>query len=64
MWGIRVIIPESLQSQVLKSLHESHPGISRMKAIARSYFWWNGLDKDIENLGKSCQTCQAVLGMA
>ena len=60
MWGIRVIIPESLQPQVLKSLHESHPGISRMKAIARSYFWWNGLDKDIENLGKSCQTCQAV----
>ena len=25
MWGIRVIIPESLQPQVLKSLHESHP---------------------------------------
>ena len=60
MWGIRIIIPESLQSQVLKSLHESHPGISNMKAIAHSYFWWNGLDKDIENLGKSCQTCQAV----
>lgn len=34
MWGIRVIIPESLQSQVLKSLQESHPGISNMKAIA------------------------------
>ena len=30
-----------------------------MKAIARSYFWWGGLDKDIETLGKSCQSCQA-----
>ena len=30
-----------------------------MKAIARSYFWWGGLDKDIEELGKSCQSCQA-----
>jgi len=30
-----------------------------MKAFARSYFWWTGLDKAIEELGKSCQSCQA-----
>jgi len=30
-----------------------------MKAIARSYFWWTGLDKQIEELGKSCQANQA-----
>ena len=59
MWGIRVIIPQTLHSQVLKSLHANHPGVTRMKAIARSYFWWGGLDKDIEELGKSCQSCQA-----
>ena len=59
LWGIRVIIPESLQSQVLKSLHENHPGISRMKSIAPSYFWWSDLDKDIEDLAKSCSACQA-----
>ena len=54
-----MIIPESLQPQVLKSLHENHPGISRMKSIARSYFWWSGLEKDIEDLAKSCSACQA-----
>ena len=43
----------------LKSLHVNHPGICRMKAIARSYFWWGRLDKDIEKLGKSCQSCHA-----
>ena len=31
-----------------------------MKAVARTYFWWIGLDKDIENHGKSCESCQAV----
>ena len=31
-----------------------------MKAIARSYFWWSGLDKDIENLANSCSVCQAI----
>ena len=30
-----------------------------MKAIARSHFWWVGLDKDIESLAKHCQSCQS-----
>ncbi len=60
MWGIRVIIPEKLQARVLKSLHKNHSGITRMKAIARSYFWWPGLDKAIEDLAKSCTACQAI----
>ena len=31
-----------------------------MKSSARSYFWWPGLDKEIENLSKSCLPCQSV----
>ena len=59
LWGIRVIVPKSLQSRVLQSLHANHPGVSRMKTIARSHFWWKGLDKDIETMGKTCHSCQA-----
>ena len=55
LWATRVVIPKSLQDTLLKSLHDNHPGITRMKALACSYFWWIGLDKDIENLGKSCE---------
>ena len=58
MWGVRVIIPKSLQARLLESLHETHPGIIRMKAVARSYFWWSGIDKAIENLAKACIPCQ------
>ena len=54
MRGIRVVVPKALHSQVLTSLHTNHQGICRMKAIAQSYFWWGGLDKDVEKLGKSC----------
>ena len=60
MWGTRVIVPEKLQARVLKVLHKNHPGISRMKAMARSYFWWHRLDKSIEDLAKSCTACQAI----
>ena len=59
MWGIRVVIRKGLQPQVIKSLHANHPGISRMKAITRSHFWWEGLDKEIVTLRKSCQSCQS-----
>ena len=59
MWGIWVVIPKGLQPQVLKSLHANHPGISQMKAITRRHFWWEGLDKEIKMLGKSCQSCQS-----
>ena len=53
-------MPENLQSQILASLHKNHPGVTRLKAIARSYFWWSGLDKDSEDLAKSCSACQAL----
>ena len=60
LWGIRVIVPPTLQDKVLEELHASHPGISRMKAIARSYTWWPGLDKEIEDLIKSCPACSSL----
>ena len=58
LWGIRVIIPPSLQPQVLEELHHTHAGIVRIKAIARSYVWWPHLDQDLENLAKSCTQYQ------
>ena len=60
LWGVRVIIPLKLRAQVLQELHRGHGGIVRMKSLARSYFWWPGLDKNVEECSKSCRTCQAV----
>ena len=60
MWGMRVIIPQTLRDKVLEELHQCHAGIVRMKAIARSYVWWPKLDEDIADLTKSCLPCQAV----
>jgi hypothetical protein len=60
LWGIRVIIPGCHQAQVLQDLHQEHMGMSRMKAVARSHFWWPSLDKDIESVANSCADCQSV----
>ena len=60
LWGIRVLIPKKLHQKVLQELHLDHPGISRMKSLARSYVWWPNLDADIEAMVKSCLPCLSV----
>ena len=58
LWGERIIIPVSLRERVLASLHEAHPGINRMKGLARSHVWWPTLDQDLEALTRDCLPCQ------
>lgn len=58
VWGNRVVIPSSLQERVLSELHDGHPGVVRMKAVARSYVWWPTIDKHIEQLCSACLGCQ------
>ncbi len=60
LWGTRVVIPLILRSKMLSQLHSEYLGIVKMKCIARSFFWWPGLDKQIEQLANSCQDCLAV----
>ena len=37
LWGSRVIIPTALRPKLLEQLHQSHPGITRMKGLARGF---------------------------
>uniref|UniRef100_A0A0A9WUM1 RNA-directed DNA polymerase n=1 Tax=Lygus hesperus TaxID=30085 RepID=A0A0A9WUM1_LYGHE len=57
MWGYRVIIPFKLRQLLLTELHSSHMGATKMKALARSYFWWPHLDENISEISKNCQVC-------
>ena len=58
MWGNRIVIPHEGRSKLIDELHECHPGIVRMKQLARSYFWWPQIDTEIENRVKQCNECQ------
>ena len=60
LWGNRVVVPHKLRAKVIQEVHPNHPGMSRMKAVARSYVWWPGMDRDVENCVKSCSACQQV----
>ncbi|KAJ8385580.1 hypothetical protein AAFF_G00184420 [Aldrovandia affinis] len=58
LWGCRVVIPNLARKEVLAMLHDAHPGIVHMKGLARSYAWWPGMDRDVEETVNACEICQ------
>jgi hypothetical protein len=61
--GVRAIIPKKLQQRILRMLHQGHPGITRLKMLARQLMYWHGINKDIESIVKSCDACQKAAKM-
>jgi len=46
-----------LRREILKELHATHIGITKMKQLARRYVYWDKINQDIEILVKSCEEC-------
>eukprot|EP00731_Ephydatia_muelleri_P033172 Em0025g128a len=57
LYGSRVVIPPSLQRQVLQLLHLGHFSIQRMKQLARTVVYWPKLGSDIVDQCRQCPTC-------
>lgn len=55
-----MVIPKALTIKVLELLHDQHPGMSRMKALAREHVWWPNLDAEIECVVRTCEVCQTI----
>ena len=52
------MVPAKAREAVMDMLHEGHPGISRMKSIARGFVWWPGMDSQLEEKVKKSEQCQ------
>ena len=58
LWGNRVVVPKAVREEVLRELHDAHPGETRMKRLARMFVWWPGIIQEIEATVKKCPQCQ------
>ncbi|KAJ8046317.1 hypothetical protein HOLleu_04951 [Holothuria leucospilota] len=56
--GRQVIIPKPLQSDILSQLHTGHLGIEKTRRLSRESVYWQHINKDIDQLIKSCDICQ------
>ena len=53
----RLIIPESLRDDILKTLHAGHQGITKCRERASRAVWWPGISKDIYEAIQQCVIC-------
>ena len=54
----RVVVPDKGREALLQEPHSAHPGMTKMKALARIYAWWPGLEIDIKESVCLCNECQ------
>ena len=57
LYGTRVVIPESLQYEILMKIHHGHQGIQRCRLRVSSSVWWPGISKQVEDFVRRCPTC-------
>ena len=55
--GRRMIIPATLQKEILQRIHTGHLGITKCREHARQSVWWPGLSTQLSQLIKSCKEC-------
>lgn len=55
--GTKLIIPQTMRSEILTRIHEGHLGIVKCQRRAQESVWWPGITRDIETIVKSCAKC-------
>ena len=56
--GTRILVPKSLQADVLQQLHYAHQGAEKCKLRAKGSVFWANINQDIEEMVKHCGPCQ------
>ncbi|UYV66879.1 hypothetical protein LAZ67_4003208 [Cordylochernes scorpioides] len=54
----KILVPVSLRNKSLSFAHKAHQGMVRTKQRLREYYWWPGMDKDVEDLVTNCWVCK------
>ena len=60
LYNNRVVIPSSLQKEILRDFHMDNPGKNRTKSLMCCYVYWPHMGKDIANMVDSCKGCTLV----
>ena len=56
----RVLVPTSLRTDVLQTLHSAHQGVASMQSRAEASVFWPGITRDIAKTRENCKECHRV----
>ena len=54
----RLVIPKSLQRQIVNIAHEGHQGVVKCKQLLREKVWFPGIDALVTKIVNQCISCQ------
>ena len=54
----RIVIPVSLRSEIIETIHEGHQGVSKCLDHAKMTVWWPGISRLIKENVSACEFCQ------
>ena len=55
--GQKILVPQSLRSEVLEGLHSAHQGVTGMAANANQRLFWPGFNADLNMTRAQCGRC-------
>ncbi|XP_062570398.1 uncharacterized protein K02A2.6-like [Saccostrea cucullata] len=53
----KLIIPQSMRTEMLNLIHSSHLGIVKCKSWSKDVMYWPGMSKDIAKIVSQCEVC-------
>ena len=59
--GSRIVVPKACRKDIIQKLHLSHSGMVKTKRAARQWYYWLGLNNDIEMAVARCTACAEML---
>jgi hypothetical protein len=57
MYNRRIVIPQSMQLDMLEHIHAGHLGMTKCKGRAQNSIWWPSITTQIETMVHKCTTC-------
>ena len=58
--GQQIVIPKTLQPNILEQLHTAHMGAEKTKLLARDAVYWININRDIDEFIHKCSICQTL----
>ena len=56
----RILIPYTMQIEMLDLIHEGHQGIDKCLLCSKESFFWSGISNEIHQTVDKCGICQAT----
>ena len=56
----KIVIPSNFIKRILSWLHTGHTGFQKTLALAKSMYFWHGMNNDIKTFVNACKECQIL----